>query len=361
MDLRTFSPPSSLTIPQIHQWLGQVWPVVRMGTLNVARVLQESALQHPIEGVPPSSVKALAKDLAQWGKKNKLFAPHPHGGTTFSLDGVSFIQSSLSPRKPPKAAWDEFVSAHARAQWVNNAPEHLFPLKVVDVLLFGSMTRPTSVDHGDCDGVLVYQPKSEAALNKAGIVFQSPAFQWARPVSNYASYRYVLDKAVNDSDKFCRLVSDGKTLDVLYDHNPSFAIVSLNGRQWGGDLYHTQLDEVFDVVQASQSNADPTQIAHVVASYRTALRRFGGLDVSNIAQKEVLPLLRSFPSDEPRQNFVAWWASLSGPGPLAVLLSKIPQEMAQAWRGVAASMEGVNSVWENADSRPANKKSSPMA
>lgn len=356
MDIRTLSFPSALTFEQCHTWLNQVWPIVRMGTLNISRALVEVATQKPIEGIEMAQVKSLAKELVAWGKHNDIWAPHSNGGTTFSLNGVSFLQASLLPRKAPSSAWDEFARANARRLWLNNAPEHLFPLKVSDILLFGSMTKPGSVDHGDCDGVLVYEPKSETALRKANHLFQSAPFAWARPVSNYASYRFVLDKAINDGDRFCRLVSDGKTLDVLYDANSQFSVVSITNHQWGVDLYHTQLDEVFDVVQATQHNVAMEQYAHVFASLKSAERRFGGFALENCAKKEVLPLLQTFPKDAAQQNFTVWWAALGGADLLHQLLAQVDPEVRQKWIGVIDDIPCVAGVWDHSQNIEKNKK-----
>jgi len=346
MDIRSLSFPTSLTLEQCHIWLNQVWPIVRMGTLNVQRALVEVAVQKPIAGLPLDKVKILAKDLALWGKHNGIWASHVNGGTTFSLEGVAFLQASLLPRKSPFSAWDEFAKANARRIWLNNAPEHLFPLKVSDILLFGSMTKPESVDHGDCDGVLVYEPKSESALRKAHQLFQSAPFSWARPISNYVSYRFILDKSINDGDRFCRLVSDGKTFDVLFDADPMFSVVSITNHQWGVDLYHTQLDEVFDIVQASQHNVGLEQYAHVFASLKSAERRFKGFSLENCAQQEVLPLLQNFPKDTAQQNFTVWWASLGGPVLLSKLLDQVDNDVRQKWMGVIEDIPCVAGVWD---------------
>lgn len=346
MDIHSLTFPQSLSLEQCHTWLNQVWPIVRMGTLNVSRALVEVAAQKPIDGIAPGSVKMLAKELVTWGKYNNIWAPHLNGGTTFSLDGVTFLQASLLPRKTPQSAWDEFAKANARRLWLNNAPEHLFPLKISDVLLFGSMTKPGSVDHGDCDGVLVYEPKSEVAVRKASTLFQSTPFRWARPISNYASYRHVMDKTINDGDRFCRLVSDGTTLDVLYDANPKFATISINNHQWGVDLYHTQLDEVFDIVQATQQNVDIEQYAHVFAAIKSSERRFNGFSLANCAQKEVLPLLKIFPKDVDQQNFTVWWAALGGPELLGHMLQQVDPDVVQKWRSVIEDIPCVAGVWD---------------
>ena len=346
MDIRSLTFPPSLSFEQCHTWLNQVWPIVRMGTLNIPRALVEVAIQKPIDGVASDKVKMLAKELATWGKNNNMWTAHMNGGTTFSLDGVAFLQASLLPRKPPHSAWDEFAKANARRLWLNNAPEHLFPLKVSDILLFGSMTQPGSTDHGDCDGVLVYEPKSDVSLRKANTLFQSAPFQWARPISNYASYRHVMDKTINDGDRFCRLVSDGKTLDVLYDANPKFAVVSITNHQWGVDLYHTQLDEVFDIVQAAQHNAGMEQYAHVFSSIKSSERRFKGFSLENCAQQEVLPLLQAFPKDTDQQNFVVWWASLGGPVLLEQMLQQVNPDVVQKWRSVIEDIPCVAGVWD---------------
>ncbi len=346
MDIRSLSYPASLTFEQCHTWLNQVWPIVRMGTLNVQRALVEVAAQKPIPGIPADKVKVLAKDVVTWGKTNGMWTSHINGGTTFSLEGVTFLQASLLPRKAPHCAWNEFAKANARRIWLNNAPEHLFPLKVTDILLFGSMTKPGSVDHGDCDGVLVYQPKSETALRKANTLFQSTPFSWARPISNYASYRFILDKTINDGDRFCRLVSDGKTFDVLFDADPKFSAVSITNHQWGVDLYHTQLDEVFDIVQASQHNVGMEQYAHVFTSLKSAERRFKGFSLENCAQQEVLPLLQNFPKDPAQQNFTVWWASLGGPDLLRKLLDQVDITVRQKWMSVIEDIPCVAAVWD---------------
>lgn len=356
MDIRSLSFPPSLTLQQCHTWLNQVWPIVRMGTLNLSRALVEVATQKPIEGIPSDKVKSLSKDLVAWGKHNGMWGAHVNGGTTFSLDGVSFLQASLLPRKKPHSAWDEFAKANARRLWLNNAPEHLFPLKVSDVLLFGSMTKPGSVDHGDCDGVLVYEPKSETSLRKANHLFQSAPFAWARPVSNYASYRFVLDKAINDGDRFCRLVSEGNTLDVLFDANDKFATVSIANHQWGVDLYHTQLDEVFDIVQATQTNVDMEQYAHVFASLKAAERRFKGFSLENCARQEVLPLLQNFPKDPKQQNFVVWWAALGGPELLHTLLDHVDADVRQKWMTVIEDIPCIAAVWDESHVAKKNQK-----
>ena len=348
MDIHSIPLPPSLTLEQTHTWLNQVWPIVRMGTLNISRALVEVAAQKPIGGLPTDTIKVAAKDLVAWGRKNQMWASHPNGGTTFSLNGVSFIQASLSARKKPSTAWDELARANARRLWLNNAPEHLFPLKISDLLLFGSMTKPSSVDHGDCDGVMVYQPKSPQAVQKSNALFQSAPFRWARPVSNYASYRFVMDKTINDGDRFCRLVSDGQSLDVLYDADPSFAVVSVHNHRWGSDLYQTQLDEVFDVVQAAQANATMEQYAHVFSHLNTAERRFGGFNLRNCAQKEVLPLLQKVPSDPATQNFVVWWAALGGSDLLADLLQEVPSSVQGKWMEVLEDSPCVAGVWDQA-------------
>lgn len=351
MDIQSLTFPQSLTFEQCHTWLNQVWPIVRMGTLNVPRALVEVAAQKPIAGIEASQVKVLAKDLFAWGRKNNLWSNHMNGGTTFSLDGVSFLQASLLPRKAPQSAWDEFAKANARRLWLNNAPEHLFPLKISDILLFGSMTKIGSVDHGDCDGVFVYQPKSDTSMRKANSLFQSAPFQWARPVSNYPSYRFVMDKAVNDGDRFCRLVSDGQTLDVLFDVDPKFSVVSIGNHQWGVDLYHTQLDEVFDIVQAAQNNVEMEQYAHVFSSLKSAERRFKGFDLQNCAQQEVLPLLQKFPKDTAEQNFVVWWAALGGPELLRTMLQQVPPNIVQKWMEVIEDIPCVAGVWDQSQKK----------
>lgn len=356
MDIRSLTFPSELTFEQCHIWFNQVWPIVRMGTLNISRSLIEVATQKPIAGIPVDNIKSLAKELVVWGENNDMWAPHLNGGTTFSLNGVFFLQSSLLPRKLSTLAWDEFARANARRIWLNNASEQLFPLKVSDVLLFGSMTKLGSIDHGDCDGVLVYEPKSETALRKAHHLFQSTPFSWARPVSNYVSYRFVLDKVINDADRFCRLGTDGKTLDVLYDADHQFSLVSITNRRWNVDLYHTQLDEVFDVVQAAQHNVTMEQYAHVFGSLKSAERRFGGFSLENCATKEVLPLLQTFPKDTAQQNFTVWWAALGGPDLLNNLLVQVNPDVRQKWIAVIDDIPRVAGVWDQSQNIKKNKK-----
>lgn len=348
MNIHDLPTPKHLSIETTQLWFKRALPILRMGTLNIQRVLCEVYDPTILLEIPTDQVKALSKEIVAWGKQQKMWEEHPYGGQTFSLNGVAFLQARLGERKPPQKAWDSFVKAQARCHWLNNAPEHLFPLRIDDILLFGSMTNPEKINHGDCDGVLVYQPKSAKSIQQATKLFQSLAFSWARPSSNYASYRSVMDKTINelDADAFCSLVSDGKTLDTLFDHDPSFSVVSVSNKQWDSNLYNTQLDELFDVVQTAQKNANAHNKAHVYSSIQKAQRRFGGLDLENIAEQEILPLLQRFPKDPKQQNFTAWLAVLGGPDILHSLLTKVNPHTIEQWKTVVEDMPEIAAYWD---------------
>ena len=229
---------------QVHAWLNGARQQLAQGVRDVA-----AAFNTAHRALWKEDNHAGSQTLAQWCQENDMLTTHPAGGHTWSLRGVAFLHSSLNDRLPASQAWDRVHAMMRKVDWLNNAPENIFPLTVADVLLFGSMTK-SAATCGDSDALVLVTPKSENAQSQAAAFWKDNA-DWCPQAYGMMSFHRLIDEVLSE-DGFCSWTLDPSVVDVLSDQDPDFALVSALGKTWTPfQVSATQMDEVaFAVCQA---------------------------------------------------------------------------------------------------------------
>ena len=158
MNPSSLSPfPHDLNVGQARQWLAAVQTQLRRDS--------ETSWQQAVEAHrPPGMAEQTDGAFTAWADAHRLREPQGNDWTV-SMKGVGFILSHDRPRLTPDEAWERAADVLAKVEWINQAPAELAPMKVADVILFGSMSQPGSTDHGDMDVLFVLQSKQPDAFS----------------------------------------------------------------------------------------------------------------------------------------------------------------------------------------------------
>lgn len=269
-------------------------------TLEALGQVQAFLRRYPIQGMPavhwqaelasPSDPSGEA--FWNWLMREKLVEPAA-SGWFFSMRGIAFAQSKGGDRLSPEAAWEKLAGLLTRVKAWNSAPEHLAPVRIRDVLLFGSMARPDTTSVGDCDAIVLWSPKSPTA--------QEAHRQWRQEQGLEAAFaQHGLERSAEAAlgflaagDAFFSLEETGGSAVVLLDQDPGFALHSLLGRSWSpAELVSTQVDESAYEIEQGLLRAPPERVLHVQRQLRrTTLQDPASFEaLGSLAQAWALPI-----------------------------------------------------------------------
>ena len=339
MDIRSLSPPPfPLTHEQARDWLiafQQAFPRQGQAFEEWEADLARTA---PV-GFPTD----LAAKLVSWLDSNALREPFG-AGAVLSMRGVALILSSQHARLLPDRAWEESAELMAYIAWVNRAPAEQAPFRIADVLLFGSMTDPNALDHGDLDAILVLEPKRPGASSDAirrlddlglGAILHTPE-------SSIPSPRRALKHWLGIQQPFLSLDDTARTVETLLNEDPGFACHSLMGRDWTETaLLHTTADEYASaIVQALANGAVCAErVSHIRARLCQAQTRLG-MAPGRPDSWGPWAMFRAAERVADRPDHVTWWVGLNA-RPSDKDMGGLPPKFAKAWAtavGAAAAV-----------------------
>ncbi len=256
MNPSSLSPfPHDLNVGQARQWLAAVQTQLRRDSETS---WQQAVAAHR----PPGVAEQTDGAFTAWTDAHGLREPQGNDWTV-SMKGVGFILSHDRPRLTPDEAWERAADVLAKVEWINQAPAELAPMKVADVILFGSMSQPGSPDHGDMDVLIVLQSKQPDAFSVHETFLRQHGLL---PNGGWYSYRQELERILEASDPFVSAITQVQPLQALLDQDPGFSAFSLMGKTWTESaLAHTTVDEeAFAVLQAlDNGHGHPSWKAHV--------------------------------------------------------------------------------------------------
>ena len=312
MDIQSLTPPPApLSIEEARTWLRSfqsAFPIQRQRAQDWAAALEPFT--------PPSAVAsaALSEDFVRWLDENQL-REGPPTSMWLSLRGVGVVVSNDHPRLAPPQAWQQAARLLAAADWVNAAPAEQAPMRVADILLFGSMTDPLAQDHGDLDALVLLEPKQEGGGQACEAFLSAHALdEILHPDGlSFPSFRRGLMDWMASVAPFSSLDDSPRSLAVLLDADPQFSCYSLMKRVWDvPSLAGTTADEDSEMVMRALENgqARPAARAHISRSL-TAARSELGFDDSSVVASSAWALGLECSSVKPHQSI--WWAGLNSP------------------------------------------------
>lgn len=262
-----------------------------------------------LDEVRPGNVYAAAQDLLAWmddnGLRNGQGPVHD-----LSLLGVAVGISKEGPRLDTDAAWEQARVLMEHIAWLNAAPVQHAPMRVADVLLFGGMTQPGQATHGDLDGIILFQSKESGASDKADRAMSALGLEHVlRPQhSSLPSFRIAARNWLGDLQPFVSLDDGMRSVEVLTEHDPSFACWSLLGKEWTEiEIERTTADEdAWMLIGALRAGRGmPERNAHVQA-------RIAALGPCEPQARTIAQRLNGRNDlDEDRKR---WWQYLDRPG-----------------------------------------------
>ena len=318
---------------KVHRWLSACLTDLREGSTYVRQTLSHHHLQ--VWGSNPSIDDV--STLMTWCQSQQLFERHPNGSTTWSLRGVSFINSSTAPRVDEDHAWKEVARALLRVKHLNDAPEYLFPYHIDEVLLFGSLTKHIASTYGDSDGLLLMQAKSSDALMMANKVLSHPAMSWMPQVLGDPFFRKVAEQMIaspsaSNSSGFCEWSADPMVVEVLADQDVNWALFNPSGKQLSSsDIVPTQMDEVEYAIITAQQQMDLSQSTLLSQKLRKAMRALGS-PRDALLHEVVLPVLEHKVDNKIDAGRAMWWGSLASSDVLSQAMFELSDAMQDHWR-----------------------------
>lgn len=344
MDIQSLSaPPPPLTREAARQWLQafqRAFPKQGQPAQAWEQDLQSCIPTHL------GDITHLAGAFVEWIDENGLREPAGEG-MVLSLKGVSVVVSSDLPRRSPSQAWQHAAKFLAAAKWVNDAPALVAPMRIADVLLFGSMTEPNAVDHGDMDVVVLFEPKEPGAGQECERFLSSHGLDAIlRPNGlSFPSFRRGLVNFLGDMHPFVSVDDHLKTLEVLLDANPDFACYSLLKKTWDvGMLERTTADEEAGLVMQALENglARPAVRAHIARRLSAANAELG-LDSPTTSAAWVLASGLALSTDKPKEAI--WWASLN-PTPPMGSIPAMGVDVGEQWQSLKDAALG---AWSSSE------------
>lgn len=308
MDIDKLKQPSkSLTVKDARQWLRQFQEA------NPSQGQDEQGWVDILNQTRPEDIgggEGLSEIMLAWIKDNELWEEYG-GGYIISMKGVGVILSSDQARKSPAQAWEVARDLILAGEWINQAPADVAPMKVEDILIFGSMTNPDSPDHGDLDGIILLSSKQPGAYELAEKNLKELGVdEVLRPKnSTLPSFRASLKQWLGDIIPFASLDDQVRTVEVLLAHDPGFSCYSLFGRKWSGrELEKTTADEKSHILMDAIDNGqeDKPRLEHVEKMLKQAL-----CDLPEMGRR-MEDLARDLRDVEPARYF--WWVGLDKPG-----------------------------------------------
>lgn len=305
MDPKTLSAPSDpLTVPVAREWVK---------AFQKAHPKQGQDAQGWVQGLSctrPAGVSEHQVDaFVRWLDANGLRQAQGEG-IIFSMRGVSFLLSHDRPRLSPSEAWGHAAQLLETVGRINRAPSYLAPMRIDDVLLFGSMADPHADSHGDLDAILVLSPKHPGANQKAEEWFREQGIEHALVPegARYPSFRKMLVEWFGEGQPFLSLDDQARTVGMLLGQDEGFSCYSLIGKSWGLQALRQGTVDDFapEVLEALENGlARPSRRAHVARSLARA-------------QSEMRAKLSSpGPTQGHRADRAAWWSLLEAAVPLS--------------------------------------------
>ena len=332
---------------KVHRWLSGCLHELRIGCPDLANTLNN---QHQKLWGAAASDQEIAQ-LIEWSASQKLFERHPNGSTTWSLRGVSFINSSTDPRLPEQQAWKEVALGLLRAQHLNNAPDYLFPYHIDEVLLFGSLTKSMGATYGDSDALLLMQPKSSKAVGWANKVLSCPIMSWMPQILGDPYFRKVAETMIaspSGNKGFCAWTSDALVVDVLADQDVDWALFNPSGRLLTSSIIAaTQMDEVDHAIITAQKQMDLSQSTLLSQKLRKAVRALGE-PRDALIQHLLLPALNQKVERKQDASRVMWWCALASSDALSQAMLHISDDMQDHWREWLDVMPAaIQDIWQS--------------
>lgn len=284
----TLSPFPSQSAEQARHWLASVHRQLSSHP--------KMAWEVAVNDLPPAAVPA----FTDWVDRHGLRQAQGEGWV-LSMTGVAFLLSRDDERLSPSQAWKVAEQLLAKVKWVNEAAVELFPMRVADVLLFGSMANPSAVDHGDLDALLVLEPKQENAHRLHETFLQEHGL--VEP-GHWYSFRQTLEELFRKTEPFASLTVTPRPLQVLLDQDMGFSAFSLLGKTWDeAMLGATTVDEdAFAVFKALENGADhPAWRAHI----KRQLRAMADFDAT--WKEQAMAGVEGHPGLTQQQQ--VWWSS----------------------------------------------------
>ena len=260
----------------------------------------------------PNSVPnegGVEEKILDWIKKNDLWE-RSGDGYIISMRGVGVILSSDQPRKSPAQAWGVAQDLIMAGRWINQAPVEFAPMRIDDILIFGSMTDPGSDDHGDLDAIVLLSSKASGAydmaekeLGKLGVS------EVLKPRgSSLPSFRAALMQWLADIIPFASLDDQGKTVDVLLGQDPDFSCYSLFGKNWTEhEIEKTTGDEYSYILMNAIENGEKDKLRrqHVNKMLNATAGELPDLD------DRMKELGQGMKKSYPKQSW--WWENMNSP------------------------------------------------
>ena len=324
----TLSPFPSQSAEQARHWLASVHRQLSSHP--------KMAWEVAVNDLPPAAVPA----FTDWVDRHGLRQAQGEGWV-LSMAGVAFLLSRDDERLSPSQAWKVAEQLLAKVKWINEAAVELFPMRVADVLLFGSMANPSAVDHGDLDALLVLEPKQEEAHRIHEAFLQQHGL--VEP-GRWYSFRQSLEEIFRKTEPFASLTVTPRPLQVLLDQDTGFSAFSLLGKTWDeAKLGATTVDEdAFSVCQALENGAShPAWRAHIQRHLRAMV------DFETTWKEHAMAGVEGNSSLTQRQQ--VWWSS----GNLPISASPaLCQAALSCWKGSSHPLAGrLEQSWKNVPCR----------